>query len=187
MHITITGDLGSGKSTVAKKLCARLGFNYLSTGIIQRKMAAKQGVDTLELNYMAEGDANIDEYIDNQVKKINHQKEPHILDSRMAWFFIKESFKVYLTVDPLIASQRVISDGKRSNEPVFENPIEKSKNLIERRTAEIKRFNKKYGVDCSAEENFDAIIDTGNLSVDEVTELIEEKYQRHLTDNSHQN
>ena len=36
MHITITGKLGSGKSTVAKKLVELYGFEIFSTGAILR-------------------------------------------------------------------------------------------------------------------------------------------------------
>ena len=50
MKISITGDLGSGKTTVAKLLCAKLGYSYFSTGAIQRELAQKLGVDTLSLN-----------------------------------------------------------------------------------------------------------------------------------------
>ncbi|MCX8480689.1 MAG: cytidylate kinase family protein, partial [Sediminibacterium sp.] len=67
MHITITGDLGSGKTTVAKKLCEILHYTYFSTGKIQREIAAQRKTNTLNLNYIAENDSSIDEYIDNQL------------------------------------------------------------------------------------------------------------------------
>ena len=50
MHITITGKLGSGKSTVAKKLVELYGFEIFSTGAILRAAAAERGMDVLELN-----------------------------------------------------------------------------------------------------------------------------------------
>ena len=42
MHITITGKLGSGKSTVAKKLVELYGFEIFSTGAILRAAAAER-------------------------------------------------------------------------------------------------------------------------------------------------
>ena len=39
MHITITGNLGSGKSTIAKYIRDEYGFEIYSTGTIQRKLA----------------------------------------------------------------------------------------------------------------------------------------------------
>ena len=50
MHLTLTGDLGSGKSTVAKLLLERLGLTYYSTGSILRKMAEENGISILEMN-----------------------------------------------------------------------------------------------------------------------------------------
>ena len=43
MKISITGDLGSGKSTVAKQLAKDLGFDYISTGTIFREIAKEYG------------------------------------------------------------------------------------------------------------------------------------------------
>ncbi|MBO5847261.1 MAG: (d)CMP kinase, partial [Bacteroidales bacterium] len=53
-HISITGDLGSGKSSVAKILCQDLGFEYFSTGSLQRKLAAEKGMNTLDMNKFSE-------------------------------------------------------------------------------------------------------------------------------------
>ena len=50
MFITIAGDLGSGKSTVAKILNKGNNFDYYSTGEIQREITKEKGVSTLELN-----------------------------------------------------------------------------------------------------------------------------------------
>ena len=92
-HITITGDLGSGKSTIAKLLCEKLDFKYFSTGNIQRELSKKEGLNTLEMNYLAEKNEEIDKYIDNLTSAINNETTAHVLDSRMAWHFIENSFK----------------------------------------------------------------------------------------------
>jgi len=41
MILTITGDLGSGKSTVAKLVSEKLKLKYYSTGSIFRKIACR--------------------------------------------------------------------------------------------------------------------------------------------------
>jgi guanosine-3',5'-bis(diphosphate) 3'-pyrophosphohydrolase len=46
-HIAITGDLGSGKSSVAKIICQKAGYDYFSTGSLQRKLAAEKGMDEM--------------------------------------------------------------------------------------------------------------------------------------------
>src|SRR5574340_862547 len=48
MIVAIDGPAGSGKSTVARALAARLGFRYLDTGAMYRALtwlAAREGVD----------------------------------------------------------------------------------------------------------------------------------------------
>ena len=52
--ITISGMLGSGKSTVAKILAQKLDYGYYSTGNAQREIAQKRGLTTLELNQLAD-------------------------------------------------------------------------------------------------------------------------------------
>ena len=68
--ITISGMLGSGKSTVAKLLAECLGWDYYSTGNAQREIAAKRGMTTLELNRLADTDPSIDKEIDGVFIKI---------------------------------------------------------------------------------------------------------------------
>src|ERR1051325_4407656 len=115
--ISITGDLGSGKSSVAKELCKFLGYEYFSTGNIQRELARTKGMDTLEMNYYAEKNKGIDKLIDNNLIQINKENKSYVLDSRLAWHFVKDSFKIYLTVLPEIAAKRVLADTLRKNEP----------------------------------------------------------------------
>ena len=180
LDITITGDLGSGKSSIAKALCKMLNFKYFSTGSIQRQIGKENGMNTLELNYFAEDNKDIDKYIDEQVIKLNDEPDSFILDSRMAWHFIRKSFKVFLTVNPIVAAQRVIADNQREGEPVIVDAYEKSLNLLERRAAEDKRFKAIYGVDCGDLTNYDLVIDTTFSSVEEVSKLIVERYTEFL-------
>ena len=44
MHITITGRLGSGKTTVARMLAEKRSYTYYSTGNIMRELAAEAGL-----------------------------------------------------------------------------------------------------------------------------------------------
>ena len=48
--ITLSGDIGSGKSSVAAELKHLTGFDIIGTGKIQRAIAERRGVTTLELN-----------------------------------------------------------------------------------------------------------------------------------------
>jgi predicted cytidylate kinase len=173
-HISITGDLGSGKSTVAKELCKILNYNYLSTGLIQRQLGKERGMNTLEFNKFAEEHREIDAYIDQKLIDINssEQTESFVLDSRLAWHFVKQSFKVYLMAADEIAALRVFKDGQRIGEPSAIDLTDKMNDQKERLRIENRRFEKMYGVKPSVFKNFDAIIDTSSATVPEVTNLI---------------
>ena len=102
--ITLTGDLGSGKSAVSKILCEKTGFEYVSTGRIQRQLAQEMGIDTLEMNRLADTDPSIDERIDGIFVSLGQDPSGYVVDSRMAWFFLPKSFKIYLKTDVAIAA-----------------------------------------------------------------------------------
>ena len=169
--ITITGDLGSGKSAVSRILCDRTGFTYVSTGRIQRQLAEELGLDTLEMNRRADVDPSIDERIDGIFAELGKKAEGYIVDSRMAWFFLPDSFKVFLKIDVRLAATRILSDPNRSSEQYdsIEDAIPK---ILARKQSENERFLKKYGADGTNLDNFDLVVDTGNRTPDEVAGLI---------------
>ena len=93
--ISLTGDLGSGKSTVSAILCKTMNYEYVYTGQIQRRIAERYSMTTNELNVYAETNPEIDQEIDNTFKSLV-DAENLIVDSRLAWYFIPNSFKVFL-------------------------------------------------------------------------------------------
>jgi cytidylate kinase len=169
--ITLTGDLGSGKSVVSSRLCAATGYEYLSTGRIQRQLAAELGIDTLEMNRRADTDPTIDQRIDGVFLSLNSDPRGYVVDSRLAWFFIHTSFKVYLQVDTFVAAGRILSDPSRNSEQYtsVEEAVEK---IRARKASENARFLAKYGADCANLHNFDVVIDTTHRTPDEVSALI---------------
>lgn len=176
--ITVTGAIGSGKSTVCKMISERFAFLPYSTGAAQRKIASEMGITTLQLNKVADTDKSIDEKIDNVFKTLGKNDGPYVVDSRMAFFFMPESFKVKLEVDNECAAERIFSDTLRTNEKKYESVEDALKTLIERRKSEISRFKKVYGVDIEEHDNFDFVIDTTNLTPDEVFNDVMVEYQR---------
>lgn len=177
--ISITGDLGSGKSTVAKILAEKLGYNYVSTGSIQRKMAEERGMNTLELNYYAEKNKEIDDAIDHYLISLDQNNENYVLDSRLAWHFVKRTFKVYLTVTPEIAAKRVMTDDMRTGEPGAKDLQERVHTLTERQNVENRRYLNLYHVNCRDMNNYDLVLDTSFCEIDEVADKIIKEVAKH--------
>jgi len=183
--ISIAGDLGSGKSTIAKQLAETLNYTYFSTGMLFRKLAAERGMDALQLNYLSESDKSIDKYIDDNLRAINNGNDlRYVLDSRMAWYFVPRSFKIYATVKPEIAAQRVLNDKTRFGEPEASGLQERVQTLLERQNVENRRYKSIYGVDCSNLSNYDFIVDTSDNSVEELTQQILTEYRKQRADSS---
>ena len=171
--ITISGMLGSGKSTVARLLADKLGYTYYSTGDAQREIARARGVTTLELNRIADTDPTIDEAIDGVFKRFNAVPNKNfVIDSRMAFFFIPNSLKVKLNVDVAVAGDRIFHDTIRSGEQAYTSVDEAITALRERRLAEVERFKRIYHVDIDNNENFDYVLDSTHKTPDEVADLI---------------
>lgn len=141
MHISIAGKLGSGKSTICKFLQKKHGFEIYSTGAVQREAAKKMGISTLELNQRMLTDPALDHVIDDEVARLSRErrKDAIIFDSRMAWYFAERSFKIFVTVDPLIAAQRVMHD-PRGSEETYQDVLEACNKLLEREKLKTRVF-----------------------------------------------
>jgi len=176
--ITLTGDLGSGKSTVSEILCKTLNYNYIYTGKIQRGIAEKLGMSTTELNRYAETHPEIDEEIDATFKSLNNA-EHLVVDSRLAWFFIPSSFKVFLQTDLQVSVQRITADKQRKGES-YQTQEEAAANIVARKASENKRYLELYGADCSKMSNYDLVINTSYLTPNEVATQILEGYENAL-------
>ncbi|MDD3669182.1 MAG: cytidylate kinase family protein [Alphaproteobacteria bacterium] len=175
--ITLSGMLGSGKSTAAKLLAAKLGYGYYSTGAAQRALAQQRGVTTLELNKMAETDSTIDRQIDGVFQALAGGDANLVVDSRLAFFFLPDSFKVKLNVDPETAGARVFNDSARKGERKYASGAEATEALLSRRALERGRWKKIYGVDIDDDGLFDCVIDTTGRTPEQVRDLILEKLE----------
>jgi len=169
--ISITGDLGSGKSTVCRYLNEKYGFTIYSIGVIQRTLAGKYNMSTYDFNKYMEAHPEIDEEIDNNLAAIGRQDEVMVLDSRMAWHFVPDSFKVYLSVNIDTAVKRVIGDHRGSVE-CYSGPEDAKCKLLARKYSENLRYKNKYNVDCTDLSNFDLVIDTSDITPQEVADII---------------
>jgi len=163
-HIAISGDIGSGKSSVAELLSHLLHRQVAHAGEMQRSMAASFGLTTLQANRLAEAEPALDEEIDNRLMALGNSQDQLIFDSRMAWHLVPGAFKIHLIADPEVAAIRVL---KRSVSAVesYTTLVETIRAAEERYQSERSRFAVVHGVDVSLLRNYDLVVDTSDASL----------------------
>lgn len=186
--ITIAGKLGSGKSSTAKKVAEMLGYKHLSSGDFMRDIASSRGISLMELNKVAEGDNSIDKELDDRNIEIGKQFEV-VLDSRLGFHFIPDSFRVYLDLPPEVAAERILKDKEnnpnrhKEDNASFDTKEDIMKSIINRQESERSRYDNLYGIkDVSRADNFDLIIDTSKYPLEKVAQKIVEEYNNWLSE-----
>ena len=80
--IVVSGDLGSGKSTVTSLLARHLGLRRVSMGDLHRAIAQDgTGMSALQLNVHAERDEAVDDRLDQLQAEMAKSNEQLIVDS----------------------------------------------------------------------------------------------------------
>ncbi|GAB4458173.1 MAG: hypothetical protein OHK0029_19070 [Armatimonadaceae bacterium] len=176
--VAISGDQGSGKSTVGKLIASALGCAVYSTGDMQRRMATGLGLTSLELNRLAETDPSIDRRIDSSTLEIAENEQRVVFDSRLAWRFVPQAFKVFLTVDPVIGARRII-DAKRGQVEQYGSLDEALTQIQARRDSEDARFREMYDVRLNHLTNYDLILDSSHAEPDAIAQKVVECVRWH--------
>ncbi len=166
MKVTIFGLAATGKSTVSKIISNDLGLEYMSTGNMFRAEAARRNLSVYEFDSLCKSDSKFDLELDESVKVYGETSDNFIFESRLAWHFIPDSIKIKLDCNLDERIRRVVErDG---------GDLDEAKRLtLQRESDVVVRYTELYDLaDFSDDENFDFIIDTSNIGIDEVVSQI---------------
>ena len=181
MIITITGKPCSGKGTVAKELCSRFNFEYIGTGNMFREYAKQRGFDNI-LTFQEQDKEikEIDRLIDNRICELGKTRlnDNIVIDSRLAWHFIPNSFKVFIDVDETTAGERLLSSNRDTEQvSTLQEAIEK---LNSRWKVENDRYQELYQIDNLNLNNYDFVINSQYLTPAQIVDKIYIEYQKFL-------
>lgn len=174
--ICISGMAGTGKSTLSKKLAEKYQLRYFSGGDVLKELAQQEGYDVsvqgwwespAGLKFLSEraNDPKFDKAVDD--KLLEHAQQGNVLlDSWTMPWLLKDGFKIWLEASFEKRAARVaVRDGLTVAE-AFEVLKEK-----ETRTKAI--YKALYGFGLGEDfKPFDFILDTDNLSANEVFEVL---------------
>lgn len=169
--ISLTGDLGSGKTTVGDILTKKLNLKKVSIGEILRELATEKGMDVVEFNKYMETHLEIDNMLDDKLKTYENRDGNFLFDSRLAWHFVPSSFSVYMKVDIKTSAKRIMG-AERSTE-IYSSLQDAENKIKNRRISEAQRYKTLYDVDIMDMNNYDFVIETDEKSPKQIANEIE--------------
>ena len=147
--------------------------------IVMESMLEK-GLNITSFNEYLKDHPEIDQQIEKSAAEYAKTHDNLIVDARLGWYAIPNSFKIYLKVDIDVAAKRAFEDENRKETEKFETIEEQKADMIRRYKLENERFFKLYGVRKEDMSNYDLVVDTTNSTVEKTAKLIEEEYRKWL-------
>ncbi|MCI9015581.1 MAG: AAA family ATPase [Clostridia bacterium] len=178
--ITITGDLASGKTTVTNLIAEQLGYSIHRNGAYARKIAKDLGMSVTQYNEYVEKHPEIDRQIENSAAEYVKNNDNVIVDARLGWYSVPDSFKVYLSVELEISAERALKDTDRKDTEKFVTLEEQKKDIQKRYKMENERFLKLYNIRRDDMSNYDLVLDTTKKTPQEIKDIIIQKYNEWL-------
>ncbi len=176
MRLTISGPIGSGKSSVGKKLASLLGYDFFSGGTFFRQLADKYGMSLEEFNVYAENHIEIDKQQDQLILDFMKQNDNVVVESRLVGWICYgnsiDSFRIFIDA-PFETRVKRVSGREKSDQSRIRELVK------EREESEIKRYREFYGIDFRDGKYYDLIINTDKLSVQQVVNEIYDKVKLH--------
>ncbi|MCC6638924.1 AAA family ATPase [Candidatus Falkowbacteria bacterium] len=169
MIITVTGTVGSGKSTIAQNLAKELGFERIYVGGIRREIAKQRGVTLEEYNTWSQTHPEGDIEVDNKIKELMIGKDNVVLEGRVMHHFFPTAFKIYVTCDIEVAAQRILKDvqeGRRDEEGTA-TLQEVMTSITTREHSDALRYQKYYNLNIHDTSVYDFVLNTTHLSPQE--------------------
>jgi predicted cytidylate kinase len=172
-RITLSGFAGTGKSTIGMVFSDKYGYEFISVGNFSRDFAQKEyGMTINQFQEKCKNEPELDSLIDERFSKECNSKSTIVVDYRLGFKFINDAFHVLLVASDEVAASR-ISKANRKNEDTD------LKSIKERNAIMKQRFIDAYGVDFTDIQNYHIVINTDNLTPEEIAEFIINSSENH--------
>lgn len=163
-NIAISGDIGTGKTTLAKNLAEKLGWTHLHAGEYFRQW---HKLHNLPLDQTEKIPPQVDREMDFDYQRMMSSEEKIVFESHLAGWLAKDLEDVYKIL--------CITDLKVSMERAAQRDgvsVEQATKFAKTRSLALgRKFKKLYGVENHLDPKyFDLVIDTTNKTPEEVLE-----------------
>ncbi|ACB40647.1 (d)CMP kinase [Pyrobaculum neutrophilum] len=163
--VAVSGQPGSGKTTIAREVARVLKVPLVSSGTIFRELAAKMGMDLVEFHRYAETNPEIDKMIDALTAEKAKAGDVVVEGHLAAW--VARPYAdvcIYLKASSEVRAKRVSIRDKKS----FEEAL---REVREREELNRKRYLSLYGIDIHNLTIFDLVLDTSYLSINDAVRI----------------
>lgn len=164
MIITVSGFIGSGKTTIAKALAEHFHLRHISAGEAFRELARRKGLSLNEFSLLAEKNPAIDREVD-ELQREKASGGDVVAEGRLSGWLIDAEFRVWLQASLKTRAMRVAKREGKS----FEEALEETKT---RENSELKRYKEIYDIDLRDLSPYNIVVDTEMWDADRVVDLI---------------
>lgn len=159
-NIVVSGDIGTGTTTLARSLAKKLGWRYLSAGDFFRAYHKKHNIPIWNKAAIPDKiERGVDyEFLDKMKEEFNIVFDTHYA----GWFSrnLKNVFKILLICDSKVATQRILAREHTHKETPRE--------IEERRVQLRAKFKKLYGDDnYEYPKYFHLVLDTTSVGTNQ--------------------
>ena len=171
-NIVVSGEIGSGTSSVARRISRELGWKYISTGEFFRRY---QTIHNIPLWDKLLVPLEIEKAVDSEIQEKLREERHMVIDAHYGGWLSKDLnnvYKIILTVEKNIAMKRVLGRDHSHSESKAE-VLKRSKGIVD-------KFKVLYGHDKVLDKTyFDLEVDTSKIDIEEVTKIILQNFRLH--------
>jgi CMP/dCMP kinase len=174
--ITVSGPPGSGTTTTAEHVAARLGVELVPGGKVFRAMAVERGLSLAAFGRFASDHPTVDVELDTRLAE-RARKGDVVIESRLAGWIVRNEGLIGVTAwidcDVAVRAARVAArDGTTEAEALAAND--------ERQRLERARYLALYGLDLADLSVYDLVLDSTSAPVavlgDRIVALVRERF-----------
>lgn len=168
-NIAVSGDVSTGKSTLAKNLAKALGWRYLSAGEYVRRLYKEHEFPLEDVYKIPKA---LDRELDMGYQQMMRDESGVVFESHLAGWLAKDipkTFKILCIANFGVRMQRAAKREGVSVAQATEDALKRSADLA-------KKFKKLYGVKNGFDKKyFDLVVDTTVKSKEEVLQDVLQK------------
>ncbi len=164
-NIALSGDVGTGTTTLGRNLAATLDWQHTNAGAYFRAWHREKGIPLEQVEAIPE---EVDRELDHRFKTDMSRMEKHVFESHLAGWLAKDlplTYKILCIAEERVTMERIAARESWSLADARKFSTKRTQGLNQ-------KFNQLYGVkDPYNADFFDLVIDTTDLSAGRVLDL----------------